>query len=173
MFQVSGILDLNVEDLSERTMPKLLKLDKSVFSSKTNNNFTQPTHRATVKIILQIYTNVLHKYKHLVKKHLLRTHSVPCEALGVPQWTKQREAEASNLEIKHFLKQAKKGFKFVIFRYQWCVITWLKTNFYSLTAGYRMWVFKVCCGWPLEAHPPALTPLVKTKTKKGHSRFQM
>lgn len=35
MFQVSGILDLNVEDLSERTMPKLLKLDKSAFSYKS------------------------------------------------------------------------------------------------------------------------------------------
>lgn len=34
MSQVSGILDSKLEDLSERTMTKLLKFDKSVFSSE-------------------------------------------------------------------------------------------------------------------------------------------
>ena len=40
--QVSGIPDLNVEDLSERTMPKLLKLDKSVFSSESEEYIYLP-----------------------------------------------------------------------------------------------------------------------------------
>lgn len=34
MSQVSGILDSKLEDLSERTTTKLLKFDKSVFSSE-------------------------------------------------------------------------------------------------------------------------------------------
>lgn len=33
---------MNVEDLNERTMPKLLKLDKSVFSSKSEEYIYLP-----------------------------------------------------------------------------------------------------------------------------------
>ena len=40
--QVSGIPDLNGEDLSERTMLKLLKLDKSVFSSESEEYIYLP-----------------------------------------------------------------------------------------------------------------------------------
>lgn len=80
----------------------------------------------TVKVTLQVL------YKYMLKYYIsiesdesqniycgLVLYPIPCECLGPAQWTRQKglHPDASNLEMKHFIKQANKQ-KFQICAFQ-------------------------------------------------------